>query len=272
MALAVAASMKSTTNPSADVDPVVNMARQAMYRFAALSFLDPQLGSWDRLNALRDNPLLLGGAALIRSLPKARPLEFGLGESPIEMLDPLLVLQRLPNSERALNTQYENTFGLLVSSNCPPYETEYINSKFAFQRSNSLADISGFYQAFGLTPSDGHPERPDHVVLELEFMASLLGLERHAADGDSERRKDRQQICRDAQARFLQEHLAWWVPAFVKLLGQVNQQAFYAAAGAFLVALIPTERAFLGVPSASQSVGPTTVERPEHCEGCELAG
>lgn len=272
MALAVTARLNSTTIPFADVDPVANMARQAMYRFAALSFLDPQVGSWDRLNALRVDPLLLGGAALIRSLPEARPLGVGLGESSIEMLDPQLVLERLPNSERALNTQYENTFGLLVSSNCPPYETEYINSKFAFQRSNSLADISGFYQAFGLTSSDKHPDRPDHVVLELEFMASLLGLERQAADGDSERRKDRQQVCRDAQVRFLQEHLGWWTPAFAKLLGVGDSQGFYAAAGAFLVALIPTERAFLGVPPASQPVGPSTVERPELCEGCQLTG
>ena len=139
--------------------------------------------------------------------------------APIEMLDPRLVLDRLPNSERALNAQYESTFGLLVSSNCPPYETEYINSKFAFQRSNSLADISGFYHAFGLTTSDGHPERPDHVVLELEFMASSAGTGAAGRRRRFERRTDRQQVCRDAQARFLQEHLAWWTPAFAKLLG-----------------------------------------------------
>lgn len=272
MALAVTASLNSTTIPFADVEPVVHMARQAMYRFAALSFLDPQLGSWDQLNAVRDDPLLIGGAALIRNLPEARPPEFGLGESPNEMLDPLQVLDRLPDSKSSLNAQYENTFGLLVSSNCPPYETEYINSKFAFQRSNSLADISGFYQAFGLMPSDGHPDRPDHIVLELEFMASLLGLERHTADGDADRRKERQQVCRDAQARFLQEHLGWWTPAFAKLMRVGDSQGFYAAAGAFLVALIPTERAFLGVPPASQPVGPSTVERPELCEGCQLSG
>lgn len=272
MSLASTANIESTTRPSANVDAVVNMARQVMYRFAALSFLDPQLGSWDHLNAFRDDPLLLEAAALIRSLPEARPLESGLGESPVEMLDPLLVLRRLPNSECALNAQYENTFGLLVSSNCPPYETEYINSKFAFQRSNALADINGYYQAFGLTPSDEHPDRPDHVVLELEFMASLLGLERQAADGDSECITDRQQVCRDAQARFLREHLGWWTPAFAKLLSVGDAQGFYAAAGNFLVALIPAERALLGVPPASQPVGPSTVERPELCEGCQLAG
>jgi TorA maturation chaperone TorD len=273
MSLATSAmKMKSTMNPSAGFDPALNMARQAMYRFAALGFLDPQAGSWDRLNALRDDPQLMDGAALIRSLPEARPAEIGVGESPIEILDPRLVLDRLPDTQRALNAQYESAFGLLVSSDCPPYETEYINSKYAFQRSNTLADISGFYRAFGLTPTDGRPERADHIVLELEFMATLLGLERRAAEEDSEPQQDRRQVCRDAQARFLQEHLAWWIPAFHKLLAKVTRDQFYAATGAFVAALIPTERAFLAVPPASQLVGPTTVERPELCEGCELAG
>lgn len=272
MRLAVAADLTSTTNPSADVDPVVNMARQAMYRFAALSFLDPQAGAWDRLDALFDDRLLLEAAALIRSLPQAEPNELGRGEHAIEMLDPRIVLGRLPNSACALNAQYESTFGLLVSSNCPPYESEYINSKFAFQRSNTLADISGFYHAFGLTTADGHPERPDHVVLELEFMACLLGLERQAADQDPARRTDRQQVCRAAQSRFLQEHLGWWTPAFAKLLEVGDPQGFYATAGVFLAALIPAERALLGLPPSSQPAAPSTVERPELCEGCELAG
>jgi TorA maturation chaperone TorD len=264
--------MNSNVNQPAEFDRAANIARQAMYRFAGLAFLDPQAGSWNRLNALQDDSLLFGAAILIRSLPDARPAEFGPLEYPIEMLDPRRVLDHLPDSERALNAQYENTFGLLVSSHCPPYETEYINSKFAFQRSNTLADISGFYQAFGLTPSGSRPERPDHVVLELEFMACLLGLERQAYDDDSERQKNRRQVCRDAQARFQHEHLGWWTPAFAKLLGVANPSGFYAAAGEFLAALIPTERGFLKVPPAPQPVGPTAVERPEHCEGCELGG
>jgi TorA maturation chaperone TorD len=264
--------MKPTTVLQADLDLAVSMARQVLYRFAAISFGDPRAGSWDQLSLLRVDPVLQEAAAFIRRLPQVRPPEYGLGESAIEQLDPRLVLDRLPDSQRELNSQYENTFGLLVSSNCPPYETEYINSKYAFQRSNGLADISGFYHAFGLTTSDVHPERPDHIVLELEFMATLIAMERRATEGKPLRSNDRQQVCRGAQSRFLQQHLAWWIPAFASLLSKQSSQQFYAAAGAFLTALIPAERAILRLPPASQPVVPSTVERPEDCDGCHLAG
>ena len=263
--------MKSYKNKATDFDAAVTMARQSLVRFAAFSFLDPLSGAWRKLHGLRDDPMLHDAAALLRAHPGARPQAMGLCERSLDDLNPRRVLDRLPDSPQALNSEYERTFGLLVSGACPPYETEYVDSKFTFQRSNSLADISGFYQAFGLAISDQHPERPDHVVLELEFMAHLLGLERQAAVEDSDRRAEHLQVCRDAQARFLGEHLAWWTPAFAKLLGCANQNGFYAAAGVFLAALIPAERALLRLPPASRPVGPSVVERPELCEGCQLA-
>jgi TorA maturation chaperone TorD len=249
----------------------VNLARQALYRFAALALADPRSGSWERLTALRDDTLPLEAAALIRSVHQARRATLGVGERPLKYLDPQPVLDRLPASRCTLNTQYEATFGLLVSSACPPYETEYINSKFAFQRSNELADISGFYEAFGLKIADAHPERPDHIVLQLEFMAWLLGMEREAADGNLQLRDERMRVCRDAQARFLQEHLACWAPPFAKLLAHENRGRFYEAVGVFLAALIPAERSFLKVDVQSRPMLPSPQERPEACEGCQLA-
>lgn len=252
------------------VDPAVNMARQAVYRFAALTLVDPRTGSWELLRRTADQRLVCDAAELLRALPWVRSVQLGVGEQSVKHLDPSPIFACLPESPEALNTEYENTFGLVVGSACPPYETEYIGGKFTFQRSNSLADINGFYEAFGLTIASGRAERPDHLALELEFMASLLGLERHAASQDPTCGEDLVNICRDAQMRFLQEHLAWWVPAFAKLLARENEGGFYAAVGRLLAAFIPAERAALRVEVQSQNVHPSPLEAPDACTGCQL--
>jgi TorA maturation chaperone TorD len=251
-------------------DPAVLMARQSLYRFAALTLLDSKAGAWEQLEAQRKDALLSEAAAIVGNMPKAKSEKLELGERPLSELDPSQVLARLPGSTQEFNKEYEDTFGLLVSNACPPYETEYIDSKSTFQRSHSLADISGFYSAFGLTTSSVHPERPDHIVQELEFMAFLLGQERLAAERDSTDRIEQLDVCRDAQARFLREHLSWWAPVFARLLSHENQGSFYDAAGVFLAALIPAERALLGVVPAAQHAEPSPLEQPEECEGCEL--
>ena len=261
-------------NPTVDcVQPQANgevfdralcFARQSLYRFAALTLIDPRRGTWEQLSHPSTAQLARGAAALVRGEPAAEAQALGLGERPLADLDPALVLARLPANAEALNAAYEQTFGLLVSSNCPPYETEYINSKFTFQRSQGLADIAGFYSAFGLEPSTFYPERHDHLALELEFMAFLLGLERTAAESDNADRVERSAICRDAQRKFLAEHLVWWVPTFARLLSRQDPGGFYDAVSQFLAALMTAERALAGIPAPLGQVAPSTVERPRN--------
>jgi TorA maturation chaperone TorD len=252
-------------------DEALNLARQSLYRFGAVSLLDPRAHAWQRLAAMRDCPVLDQAAVLVRELPAAVPDQLARGELPIIALDPVAVLNRLPATQQALNDEFEALFGLLVSNACPPYETEYINSKFTFQRSNTLADVSGFYQAFGLTTADAHPERPDHIVLELEFMAVLVDLEQRAVREQGELSEQRRQTCREAQRHFLRDHLAWWTPAFARLLRHEAEGTFYEAVGKFLAAWIPAERALLGVPAPMSRAVPSSIEQPEACDGCQLA-
>jgi TorA maturation chaperone TorD len=261
--------MSAVVQPIA-FDPALAMARQSVYRFAALSLLDPQAGAWEQLRTACGDEVLFEAAGFLRGLPEALPAVLAPGERPLADLDPSAVLARLPASREQFNQEYEAAFGVLVSSACPPYETEYIPSKFAFQRSNALADVSGFYRAFGLTPSSAHPERPDHIVQELEFMAFLIGLERQADVAEASLREERLAVCRSAQTRFVGEHLAWWAPAFARLLARENPAGFHAAAGAFLAALIAAERAVLGIGPVNHLATPSVVERPETCEGCQL--
>ena len=55
-----------------------------------------------------------------------------------------------------------------------------------------------------------------------------------------------------------------------KLLSRENAGGFYDAAGVFLAALIPAERALLGVDPDDWHAEPSPLEGPEACEGCEL--
>ena len=251
-------------------DLALSLARQSLYRFAAFALVDPKARTWEHLNNLRGDQLLNDAAKLIRSEGSASPQTLAVNERPHSNLCPDNVLAKLPDSESALNDEFEKTFGLIVSAACPPYETEYIDGKLSFQRSQTLGDIGGFYRAFGMQPSDVMPERHDHIVLELEFMALLIGLERQAIETGELDAEEKALVCHDAQRRFLDEHLAWWAPAFGKLLGKENRGRFYEAVGVFLAAFIPTERALLKVDPPLLDATPSTLERPEECDGCLL--
>lgn len=258
--------MNTASSSPVQTDPVLNQSRQALYRFGALAFLDPRAGSWGQLADPDAQACVQAAAEVIRD-DQATASPLGLGESPPDMLDPAEVFATLPKSAETLNTEFEQTFGLVASGSCPPLETEYIQSKFTFKRSHHLADVAGFYHAFGLERTPDHPERQDHIVLELEFMACVIGLERAAAQADE---TERVEICRAAEKRFLEEHLTWWVPAFARLLAKERPDGFYAAVGRLLCAFLPTERLLLGVTPPQKPAAPSPLERPEECDGCLL--
>ena len=245
-------------------------ARQGLYRFTAICLLDPRAGAWSDLYDQESHRLITAAAAIVREEPSAAPADLARGEFPLLCLNPVEVFSALPPRYDALNALYESTFGLLVSGGCPPYETEYINSKFESRRSQTLADVAGFYAAFGLELSRAVPERPDHLARELEFMANLIALERMAFEEGAVGADERLAVCRDAQRNFLSEHVCWWAPTFARLLTLQAPGTFYASVGKFLAALIAAERALLGVPSPTAPVQPTSIERPEECQGCLL--
>jgi TorA maturation chaperone TorD len=252
-------------------DSALLLARRACYRFVALALADPRAGTYCELTDPLTRELVTQAADILRneSAAAARPL--ALGERPLADLDPDQAFARLPRSTGELNAAYEATFGLLGGSKCPPYETEYLPSKFTFQRSNALADVAGFYRAFGLQSSTSHPDRPDHVVLQCEFLAQLLQLEWQAAQFATPDGKLDVAICQQAVRRFLQEHFVWWAPAFAKLLARQDPGGFYEAVARFLAALVAAERAFAQIDRPRQMAEPSPIENPDECSGCQLA-
>jgi len=236
-----------------------------------LALADPRTGTYCELADPTTRELITQAAQILRdeNAAVARPL--APGERPLADLNPATALARLPCSAAGLNEVYEANFGLLGGSKCPPYETEYVPGKLVFQRSNMLADIAGFYSAFGLQPSSSNPDRPDHIAVECEFLAQLIQLQGLATQEAGPVAQTQAEICQEALRKFLAEHAAWWFPAFAKLLSHQDAGGFYDAVAQFLAALIPVERALAGVAPPQQLAEPTPIEVPDECSGCELA-
>jgi TorA maturation chaperone TorD len=95
-----------------------------------------------------------------------------------------------------------------------------------------LADVAGFYRAFGLQPSDGQPEIEDHVCAELELMSVLAYKEAWAT---AERHAAGLEVTRDAQRAFLRDHLGRWGPAFAARVSAAAPPGTYPAAAAVLI-------------------------------------
>lgn len=267
----------TTTAPlvAAEQDAALLLARETLYRFFAAVFSEPRGAAWQQIVLdERQQAVARLAADLLHDEHAAGAGELGFGELPPESLDLRPLLAELAQPRESLQTQYNGVFGLVFNRECPPYETEYQRNEDTFFRTQQMADVGGFYRAFGLQPGRERGERPDHIATELEFMALLLLKERTAcASGDlaaAERAAaERAAVCRQAQADFLREHLGWWAPAFCQAVRRKAGQGLYFEAASALAALLGVERRALGVPAPLAGVQPSCYDdEPDDCESC----
>lgn len=190
-------------------------------------------------------------------------------------VEPLCAWLSLPLERR--EDVWLAVFGLLISKVCPPYETEYIPSTDITQRSQAMADVAGFYKAFGLERSEQSPERFDHVSLELEFVAfcyqKLLAL---AGAGD----REGVEVVRDALKRFLADHPARWMATFGRALQReaahvatarpelADDLAQLGGVGALLTGWIALQRRAHDIPCREKLRVLANVPEPPEDQGC----
>jgi len=251
-------------------DAVLDMARASVYRMLATAFSDPKMNTLDELKRWSQSDLLDESIDVIREMPVAHVPSLTPLEEAFDKLNPQYLWELLPVSNRKFDLAHEAAFGLLASGNCPPYESEYIDGKLTFQRSNSVADVSGFYRAFGLQPQSRHPKRQDHISIELEFMAFLMSKQAEASSSGAENSIEQATVCREAQMRFFVEHLAWWAPALGAILSRNLETNFFGRLGQFLSAWIAVERGLLGVSAPKRVAQPDNGEPMDLCSGCGI--
>ncbi len=117
-----------------------------------------------------------------------------------------------------------------------------------FRQARQMADIAGFYRAFGAEPHGPMHERPDHAGCELEFLA-YLGARRvdAAAAGDDEQSR----ACEEAERAFLREHAGRWLPAFFRAVGREAEDGFHRTLGALGARVVEEELARRGLQADS---------------------
>jgi TorA maturation chaperone TorD len=119
-----------------------------------------------------------------------------------------------------LRPSYEAVFGGAVR--CPPYEGSYESDPV--RSSREMADVAGFYRAFGAESAGPARERPDHAGCELEFL-SFLAVKRLEAE---EAGQDEQAaVCREAEEAFLRDHLGRWLPTFCREVAEESDSFVY---------------------------------------------
>lgn len=253
-----------------EVEAARDLACESLYRGLAAALSNPGSAAW----AMIDDESNLVAARLamdyLREQYEDVSIPLGFGESAVDRLDVRPLFGEWPVDLESAVAEYVRVFGFAGSRECSPYETEYHPNDEIFFRSQQMADVAGFYRAFGLNVSPERHERADHIALELEFAALLLTKKR-LAERESE---EAVMIVQDARRKFLKDHLCWWAPSFTVALRRKAQDGFYESAGAILSALLPLERHRLGIAPPQmplESHGADQTESSDSCEGCALA-
>ena len=136
---------------------------------------------------------------------------------------------------RILDLQGEYNTLFATALKAPSWETAYEIDKTS-RRAVELADIEGFYRAFGVNLSA--PIEPDSLVAELEFLSVLLQKQLYARN---EGNTEGVEICQDASRKFLTDHLGRWYEVFLRRLEEASEEEYYRYIGALLKAFLEKE-------------------------------
>ena len=131
-----------------------------------------------------------------------------------EVFQQLRQLSKTTNIETWMG-EYNRLFETNVA--CPINETGFIRR----DKGVILADIAGFYKAFGFELSEAATEKADHLTGELEFFAMLLVMLAQAQDEEAQR------TTYNALSAFSADHIGDWLPTFCERLTETTNLRFY---------------------------------------------
>jgi TorA maturation chaperone TorD len=166
----------------------------------------------------------------------------------------------------SLEPEYCRLF--LGSAPCPPNETAWGDGRRFGGMAAELADLQGFYRAFGFELSPLAHDTADHLCVELEFLAALLVKDAYARYQGCD---EAHEVASRAVHAFLEAHLGRWVDAFAQSLHDHGADSAYLEAARAVAAVVRAECERAGARIAARV---SLVRRDSEADGlrCPLAG
>jgi TorA maturation chaperone TorD len=237
------------------------VCRGIIYDVIALGLRPPTRESLSRIGADGASEALADAAAVIDGPDGA----FSIGEE----LAGLLEAGRQCDLE-SLQRCRERLFGHTAHGKAPPYETEY-GSDDPFRQAEELADLTGFYRAFGLELREEGHERCDHMAAECEFLSFLTCKEAYELlEGNIESSEE----VRKAERLFLRDHAGRFGRAFALTLEREADDPFYQALGRLCREFLTAECETFGVQAEAETIALRSTaddDVPMACGSCRVA-
>jgi TorA maturation chaperone TorD len=255
--------MQAITEPPPAKEQEIDAAvcRAILYDVLAMSLRPPTRVMLSRLEADGASETVVGAAAALDGLDGSAPVA--------PAVKTFFAALRGATLDR-LSESYRDLFGHTAHGEVPPYESEY-GPDDVFRQAQELADIGGFYRAFGLEMSRIRRERNDHIAAECEFLSLLATKEAYeAVEGDIESHE----AVRRAERLFLRDHAGRFGRAFARSLSRSAGHALYKAAGDLCFDFLTSECGRFGVPPGREVLKlrqAVESEPPMACGTCELA-
>jgi DMSO reductase family type II enzyme chaperone len=161
----------------------------------------------------------------------------------------------------SLEREYTRMFVGAVHPLIYPYESAFRSSSGQVMGEYAV-EVRRKYAQEGLTISSSFKDLPDHITVELEFLAFLCA--REARRGE-EMDFDQVQQYRRKELSFLLHHLGVWAPQFCRALLQLTASPFYLCLATVMLHFLSWEQRQLVPRSISPQSGSNRIEkeRPE---------
>ncbi len=207
----------------------IHLLRQGVYELLALTFRRPTSQQLATVTAEEAVALMRAAIDLLpHPLSAAIRLHLGRFLAQVET-------KGLSAMAEELSLEYCRLFIGPYALPCPPYGSVYLDGGQVM--GPSAVDVLSRYRRAGLRTARGWAEPPDHIALELEFMARLAARFSTATEG---RQDGEARHLLGLQREFLRDHLGRWGTAFADRLARAASCHLYH----FLAAFLPAWLAF----------------------------